>query len=144
MTLWVYSMMGADDRKEDIGFYKTSKSDLFFIIPLLIFSIASILWIAQNRNQQLCQPRKAFLYHNNKVLKEIDLGKNTVFGILNGKMRVEVKEGRLRIANSDCPQHICRHMGWIQYSGQTIVCVPNHVLIEIKSATPQVLDAVVY
>jgi len=59
-------------------------------------------------------------------------------------MQVQIKDGKLRILNSDCPQQICKNTGWIKYSGQAIACVPNQVLVEIKSKGPAAVDAVTY
>ena len=72
------------------------------------------------------------------------LEKDKIIPILNNKMQVEIKSGRARVLDSDCPHHICKNMGWIKYNGETIVCVPNQVLIEIKSKGPAIIDAVAY
>ena len=73
-----------------------------------------------------------------------DAAKDKIITILNGRMQLEIKDSRVRVLNSDCPHHICKNMGWIKYNGETIVCVPNQVLIEIKSKGPAVIDAVAY
>jgi hypothetical protein len=84
------------------------------------------------------------VYQENKLLTEADLKKNATLPVLDGKMMIEIRQGRVRVLSSNCPQHICMHTGWIQYAGQTIVCVPNHILIEVKSTAPQLVDAVAY
>ena len=129
---------------EDPNFYKTSKFDLILIALIILVSVFSLLRITQNRIRQSAQPRIAVIYQNSRWLENVDLRKDSLFAILNGRMRVEIKGGKIRIRDADCPHHLCINMGWIQYSGQTIVCVPNQVLIEIKSTAPQLLDAVVY
>lgn len=48
---------------------------------------------------------------------------------------IEVEAGRIHIVESDCPRQICQHTGWISHPGQTVVCAPNQILIEIAGHT---------
>jgi len=130
--------------EKDNDFYRASKVDAVVIGLVLSLSILSIFWIAKNHRQHSSQPRVARIYQENNLLEEADLAKDNTLAILNGRMHIEIKGGKLRVLDSDCPQHICVNLGWIQYSGQTIACVPNQVLVEIKSRGSQALDAVVY
>lgn len=54
----------------------------------------------------------------------------TVEGVL-GPVIVQIDNGSARIVKSGCPKQICVHSGTIQTPGQQLVCVPNHVLVEI-------------
>jgi len=129
-------------RKDDIDFYRFSKFDLILVILVLFFSGFLIFRTTYNRVRQSAQPDKAVIYQDSHMLESVDLDKDSLFSILNGKMQIKVKHGKIRVAHADCPQHLCVNMGWIQYNGQSIVCVPNKILIEIKSAGPQFVDAV--
>lgn len=111
---------------------------------ILFFAITSILWLRRERLSQLSQSKLALIYQRNNLLEKVGLEKDKIITLLNGKMQFEIKNRKLRVLHSDCPQRICMNMGWIKYSGQTIVCVPNQVLLEIKSSGPAVLDAVSY
>lgn len=130
--------------KEDINFYKTSKFDIFIIALVLFLSSSSMLGFSFNRMSGFSQPAVALIYQQGRLLERVDLGKDRIIAFLDGQMSLEVKNGRARVLNTDCPHHICKNMGWIKYNGETIVCVPNHVLIEIKSKGPLVIDAVAY
>jgi hypothetical protein len=58
---------------------------------------------------------------------------------------VEIKDGAVRIASSECPRGTCRHVGWISEPGRSIVCVPNRILIEVAGKqAPAPYDAVTY
>jgi len=136
--------MNKIDPKDDDSFYRTSKFDLILIGLILFFSTFSVLWVSASHIQQSSQPRLAMIYHENILLNKVDLTKDNTFPILDGKMHIEVKNGNIRILDSDCPQQICVKAGWIQHSGQTLVCLPNKVLIEIKTTDPPSFDAVSY
>ena len=133
-----------NDPKDDVDFYKSSKFDVFVIALILLLSTASILRVSRSHSQQSSESMTALIYQRDRLSQEIDLEKDRIITFSNQEMRIEVKEGRIRVVKSDCPQEICVNIGWIRYSGQTIVCVPNKVLIEIESGGSPFLDAVVY
>lgn len=49
-----------------------------------------------------------------------------------GSSQVEIREGKVRMIFSPCPNHTCRKAGWISSQGQVICCLPNKVLIRIS------------
>lgn len=51
-----------------------------------------------------------------------------------GESRMEVHGGRVRMVDSACPDKLCVKTGWISSPGESIVCLPNRVVIEIVSA----------
>lgn len=72
------------------------------------------------------------IYHRNKVVQEFDSGKDAVYTIEGdyGTLDVEVKDGKWRVTNEECPNHICAEMGWIgpgEY--MPITCLPNNVVV---------------
>lgn len=138
MAIWQNGKTGQDEK-----FYRASKLDVFVIGGILFLSFACIFWIARSRFQQSLDPQPAFIYQQGKLLEQVDLKKDRIISILGGRIQAEVKQGKIRIADADCPKHLCMNMGWIRHSGQTIVCVPNKIVIEIKSAGVPLLDAVV-
>lgn len=129
---------------EASDFYKITAFDGVLIALILLFSIGFILHTKLGLNWQSSNVAEASLYHEGKLFKQLKLDKDQEIILLNGKMLVEVKEGRIRVRKSDCPRQICVNTGWIRHPGETIVCVPNKVLIEVKSTGPPIVDAVVY
>ena len=53
--------------------------------------------------------------------------------VKNGKNVMEIKDGKVRMKQADCPDLICRKHTAIEKSGETIVCLPHKVVIEISS-----------
>ena len=47
-------------------------------------------------------------------------------------LKVVVQGGSLWVEEADCPDKICEKTGKIRKAGQTIVCLPNRVVIRIK------------
>ena len=50
-----------------------------------------------------------------------------------GKSYVEISGGRVRMEDSACPDKLCVKSGWISRPGESIVCLPNRVVIEVRS-----------
>lgn len=55
---------------------------------------------------------------------------------------VEVRGGQVRMATSPCPGRICVSMGAARRPGDSIVCVPNGVLVTVLGGTGSTADAV--
>ena len=53
-----------------------------------------------------------------------------------------IKDGEAYIADALCHDKICVHQGKISHRGETIVCLPNKVVIEIEGNEEGALDAV--
>lgn len=62
-----------------------------------------------------------------------------------GVATLEVKDGAVRLVPTDdpfCPERICIHTGWIKKPGESIICAPNQLVIQIITATEDRIDAV--
>ena len=52
--------------------------------------------------------------------------------VLNGGSNVlEIKNGRARMTEADCPDAICIKRGWIRRMGESITCLPNRLVVEV-------------
>ncbi len=45
---------------------------------------------------------------------------------------VAVSDGKVSVTAASCPDLICKHHRAISQSGETIVCLPNKMVVEIK------------
>ena len=52
----------------------------------------------------------------------------------NGEILIRIKETKVRVLHSKCPEKICVYTGWIRNRGEFIVCVPNKVVVKINGA----------
>lgn len=50
----------------------------------------------------------------------------------NGKNTLVIENGRVYIKDADCPDKICENHRPISKSGETIVCLPNRLIIIIE------------
>ena len=52
-------------------------------------------------------------------------------GPAGGLNLVYLPEKGLYVESSSCPDHICIKTGWINKAGQSIVCVPNEIIVRL-------------
>ncbi|MCR4891682.1 MAG: NusG domain II-containing protein [Lachnospiraceae bacterium] len=46
--------------------------------------------------------------------------------------RLRIQGGRADIIDADCPDKLCVHQKAISRTGETLVCLPNRVVVEVK------------
>lgn len=55
---------------------------------------------------------------------------------------VEVKDGRVRVREADCPNQDCVNQGWIGSSAQQIVCLPHKLYVDVVGGSTSGVDVV--
>lgn len=60
-----------------------------------------------------------------------------------GTTRIEIEPGRARVAADPSPRQLCVKRGWLTQSGETALCLPNQVSLEIRGRSPS-HDTLVY
>ena len=115
------------------------KRDLARLTVLDVLLIAALLalpgWALVRSWRAAREQPVAYIYQNNRLLGAYQLDRDQVIVIgdkARPDMRIEIKAGAIRVAESDCPKGVCKQAGWVRTSGRSIVCVPNKVLIELR------------
>jgi hypothetical protein len=115
------------------------KRDLARLTVLDLLLIATLLglpgWALVTSWRAAREQPVAYVYQDNRLLGAYQLDRDQVVVIgdkARPDMKIEIKDGRIRVAESDCPKGVCKHVGWVRTPGRSIVCVPNKVLIELR------------
>lgn len=120
-----------------------NKSDIKLIGILILIISIFMLVIRLNTNNN---PKEAHVYYNNDLVLRIDLALNELKKYqvdgYNGKVVLESLNGKVRVVEETSPLHICSYQGWISNPYETIVCLPNKVVIKIVDKENEI-DAVV-
>lgn len=66
----------------------------------------------------------------------------TVSGYQGGENHIVIRGGSVSMTDADCPDKLCVNMGQISKTGETIVCLPHRVVVEIAGSKDGV-DSVV-
>jgi hypothetical protein len=62
-----------------------------------------------------------------------------------GRTVIVIEDGTVRIRESDCPQKLCVRLGAVDRAGESLVCVPNRVVVTVEGGAderPAGIDAV--
>lgn len=73
---------------------------------------------------------KVIIKQENVTLHEVSLSKNQTIE-LEGNT-IEIKNGKVDVIDATCKNQICVKHKKIEKSGESIVCLPNKVIVEIK------------
>ena len=112
--------------KEKISKLKITVGDIILIMLVILISIFFI--IPKNHSERRLV---AHVYVDNEFSQAISLYKSQQKDIHSpyGMLTVEVKEQRIRVVHSTCPNKVCVHTGWISKKNESITCLPNAILI---------------
>ncbi len=55
-----------------------------------------------------------------------------------------ISGGYADVIEASCPDQICVHHNRIRYSGESIVCLPNKLIVEVKGGQDNGIDASTY
>ncbi len=110
---------------------KINKFDIILIISIIC--ISSIFIIINKNNSK--QGTNALVYYDNKLIKTIDLSVDKIYNVkgYNGNVKIIVKDNKIKVDKENSPHHLCSKQGYISKSYETIVCLPNKIVIEIDS-----------
>ncbi|MDO5017836.1 MAG: NusG domain II-containing protein [Lagierella massiliensis] len=106
---------------------------IFFIVLLSVMSYV-FLYLAgrDDRNKYISvqvegneYKRLTFASGNNSYEYKIDTAEGTNV--------IEIEEEKIQMIKADCPDKLCIRQGYISRVGEVLVCIPNKVVVEIKS-----------
>ncbi len=105
---------------------------LFFIIPKIRNS--------QNENG------KVEVWQDGELLDSYSLSEDKVVSVQaedGGYNLVLISGGNARVTDADCPDKLCIRQRSISENGESIICLPHKLVLQITSGKESGLDAVV-
>lgn len=107
------------------------KNDFIIIFSILAVAVACMFILYMNKGSKTCVK----IYVDNELVATLPIDENREFDIegVNGSHNLLVIEnGKIYMKEADCPDKICIQTGFVTDLTQTIVCVPNHVVVTIE------------
>ena len=109
---------------------RVNKKELLIIVILLMIALISFLFFrisGQGAVVEITIAQKLYGTYDLKVDQEILISDN------EGNLLLDcvIKDGTIKVFSANCPDKICIDEGSIKLAGQTIVCLPNQVVIKI-------------
>lgn len=109
---------------------KKIRNDLILISSVLVISIVAFLAFTIS----LKNGEKAVITVNGEKVAVLDLREDTTQKIDTkyGFNEVKIEKGEVSVISADCPDKICVHHRQISKVGETIVCLPHKLVVEIS------------
>ena len=113
-------------------------NDIVLILVLLAVSLA--FWFATVTGGNGKTGEKVRITVGNETIGEYSLGTDASVDV-RGMLTVVIENGQVFVTGETCRNHICAKHRPISKAGQTIVCLPNGVIVRITGNGE--LDAVI-
>ncbi len=119
---------------------KKRKNDIILLAAILI--IAALIWFFVRTTRS--EGAVAVVTIDGEIFGTYPLNKNAEIRIGDdGHYNILViKDGAAEITEASCPDKLCVHQGKVKYDGQSIICLPNKVVVEITGGEQSEYDAV--
>lgn len=110
----------------------------FVVMLAVLIGVLFLSWTGKGKGNTVV------VYREGKKIQELPLNDDGEILIENNYTnKLEVKNGKAAIVESDCPGMDCVHSGWIKEKGRSLVCLPNRVEIRIEGEAESEVDFIV-
>lgn len=108
------------------------RKDIVFILAILGMGVSLLLYIYFGGQKQ----PMVVVRVDGKMVKEFLLEDSVHYQIegVGGTNTLCIAERNVWLEEADCPDQICVRTGKIRCAGQSIICLPHKVVVEIKEA----------
>ena len=117
------------------------KNDVLLIGAILVLALIAILVISLTK----ADGSKVVITVDSEIYQTLDLNTDQTVTIVGNDGRlnvVEIKDGTVKMSQADCPDKLCVNHRDIHYNHETIVCLPNKVVLEIMDGEASELDMI--
>ena len=121
-------------------FFEKHKYDLFVIAAVLLIAGALFGYTILNRTPGA----EVVITIDGEEFMRLDLNGDASVTVGEGEHQnvVSIKNGAVCVSEASCPDHVCMNSGWKKYDGETIVCLPNKLVVTVEGGEDAGLDAV--
>ena len=119
---------------------KKHRNDIILIAVLLVVAGAAFGLIQLNKKSG----GYAVVVQDGKETAVYSLNEDASVTITSptGFNTLVIKDGKADVTDADCPDRICVNQHSISYDGETIVCLPNKLVVKIVSDAESDVDII--
>ena len=116
---------------------------------ILVIAISLVGYVIINMTNLNSTSQNVVIKQEDKILKTISINKEEIyeFNFEDNVGFVEVKNNRIRMLPMEeniCPKGICSDTGWINKRYETIVCLPNKLIVEFVEDINDDIDGIAF
>ena len=112
--------------------------DAALILALLLLAGVLYFCLTPKEETGAC----AVVIINGEEAARYPLSKDGTYPLNGGTNTLVIGDGYAWMADSQCPDKICEHMGKIHMNGQMIVCLPNGVIVTVEGGEDSGVDII--
>lgn len=117
---------------------RIKKADIILIVSILVFSVV-LMFFQYNKTGSIAE-----IYVDGKLYGTYSLDSNKTIDVVSkfGTNKVEIHNGYVYVTEATCKDKNDIRQGKINKSGQSIICLPNRLIITVKGG--KTYDALSY
>ena len=115
------------------------RGDMILIGIVIVAALAFIVpkWLLQDTSENLHNGNMyAEITVDGKLYKQVEITEEEQIIEVktdDGYNTLKVHNNGIEMIDADCPDKVCLGFGFVTHKGDTIVCLPHRVLVELKS-----------
>ena len=116
-----------------------NKKDVYLTATILAISFLGLLCVDIFKHGG----SEVVVYYKNNIILNVPISQDEIYKVNGtlGDVTIEVNNNKVRVNEETSPRHLCSNQGWISKTYETIICLPNEIIIKIEGSNS--LDGVV-
>lgn len=121
-------------------FLKKHKNDILLILLVLAVAAALLVYRAASRENG----SSVEVTVDGALLMTLPLDKDAsvVIGEGDHTNTLVIRDGEASVTAASCPDHVCVKRGAIRYDGETLVCLPNRMVVTVVNGEDSGMDII--
>lgn len=121
---------------------KFLKNDLILIFSIIVISLLSVTIILITSKQG----NYVTIEQNGTITAVLQINKNQKYNIYNENNEIEntilIENGQVSMIYANCPDKICEKHKAIKNNNESIICLPNKVIVTVTNNLENEVDGV--
>ena len=130
------------ERREGKGLEKekTMKKNDWLLLIVILLTAALIFFIRYFVGDE--HPGYVTVRVGGEITETYDLSEDQTVKINGGTNVMKIEDKTVNMIDANCPDKLCVHQKTISKNNESIICLPNNVVVQIVSQDESELDAV--
>lgn len=111
-----------------------------WILIIVIFVIALVSYIGFHMFNSSNEETEVVITVDGEIYATLSLEEDQEFTI-NEHNYIVIEDGVVNMIEADCPDELCVHQNPIDENGESIICLPNKVIVSIVSSSDNQVES---
>ena len=117
---------------------KLEKKTVVAVVAIVALVVVCAIMIIVPRFTESENDLYAYIDFNGEIVREINLTKASdeefeIRALADHVVKFQIEDHKIRFLESECPDKICVHTGWLSRENDIAACLPNRVTLFVTS-----------